>query len=815
MSKTFLKISIALLAAAGTVGSSLAAMPGMVALTGHVPAVVSQLTPVEPLAATNVLRLAIGLPVRNQAALNTLLQQIYDPASPNYHHYLTPAEYTAQFGPTTADYQAVQDFAAANGLTVTATHPNRLILDVSGTVADIDKAFQVTLQVYNHPTESRTFFAPSSDPVVSASLPVLHISGLDNYYIPHPKMISPSQNQNGGVSPKLGSGPGGSYLGSDFRKAYAPGTTLTGAGQSVGLLQFDGFYPSDIATYAALINLTNPPPVVVIPIDGGVTVPGGGNGEVCLDIEMTMAMAPGVSSIYVYEAPNPSPWVDLLSRMANDNLAKQLSCSWGGGPPNPTAEQIFQQMALQGQSFYDASGDVDAFVPGVNPIEFPGDSPNITQVGGTVLTTGAGVVYTSETTWNDRFPRFPGYQGSSGGISTFYTIPTWQQGISMANNHGSTTMRNIPDVALTALDVWVVTDNGFAYSSGGTSAAAPLWAAFTALANQQAALNSKPAVGFVNPALYTLAKGSSYTNYFHDVTTGDNTWPGSPTNFFAVAGYDLCTGLGTPTGTNLINALAGVTNIYTGPIISAPLGPWGTNLAALNGSDPNGLWFLFVQDDKQVDSGVISNGWFITLTTADAVGFAADNELIATPVTQSVIAGSHWSVTLSITNYGPSVSSNVVVSDVLPAGLSLISSNASAGVLTSNPGRLAWNLGTLPVNAGGVLTLDFLAATPGVYTNAATVVSATLDPNPDDDVANATLMANAIESPVLSAATVTGNGGFQFSVSGNPGASTLIQASTNLINWVNLYTNVSPFTYTSLDATNFPQRFYRAVVATP
>jgi uncharacterized repeat protein (TIGR01451 family) len=337
------------------------------------------------------------------------------------------------------------------------------------------------------------------------------------------------------------------------------------------------------------------------------------------------------------------------------------------------------------------------------------------------------------------------------------------------------------------------------------------------LVNQQAAIKGKPAVGFLNPALYTLAKSSNYTNYFNDVTTGDNTWPGSPTNFFAVAGYDLCTGLGTPTGTNLINALTGATNVYTGPIVSAPPGPWGTNLAALSGSNPNGLWFLFVQDDKQVDSGIISNGWFITLTTANPVGFAADNELITTPVTQSVIAGSHWSVTLSITNYGPSVSSNVLVSDVLPVGLSLVSSNASTGVLISSnyPAKLVWNLGTLPVNAGGMLTLDFLAAAPGVYTNAATVASATLDPNPDDDVANATLMANAIESPVLSAATLTGNGGFQFSVSGNPGASTLIQASTNLVNWVNLYTNVSPFTYTSLDATNFPQRFYRAVVATP
>ena len=97
------------------------------------------------------------------------------------------------------------------------------------------------------------------------------------------------------------------------------------------------------------------------PMDGGVSTPGTGNAEVCLDIEMVMSMAPGVSTIYVYEAPNPSPWVDLLNRMANDNLSKQLSCSWGGGGPDPSSEAIFQQMAAQGQSFFNASGDSDAF----------------------------------------------------------------------------------------------------------------------------------------------------------------------------------------------------------------------------------------------------------------------------------------------------------------------------------------------------------------------------------------------------------------------------------------------------------------------
>ena len=234
-----------------------------------------------------------------------------------------------------------------------------------------------------------------------------------------------------------------------------PGTSLTGAGQSVGLLQFDGFYASDITTYESQAGLPNVP-LTVVPVDGGVSTPGSGVSEVSLDIEMVISMAPGVSRIYVYEAPNPSPWVDLLSRMANDNLAKQLSCSWGGGSPDPTSEQIFKQMGAQGQSFFNATGDSDAFT---GAIAFPSDSTNITQVGGD----HADHRHRALPTVRDglELGLYSGsYVGSSGGISTYYAIPSYQQGISMSANQGSTTMRNVPDVALTGDNVYVVYGNG-------------------------------------------------------------------------------------------------------------------------------------------------------------------------------------------------------------------------------------------------------------------------------------------------------------------------------------------------------------------
>jgi subtilase family serine protease len=201
----------------------------------------NSLTPSGPLPAANRLNLAISLPLRNAAALSNLLQQIYDPNSPQFHHYLTPAQFTAQFGPTQKDYQALITFAKANGLQVTTTHPNRLLLDVSGSVADVEKALHVTLHTYQHPTENRTFYAPDVEPSLALSVPGLQISGLDNYALPRPRLqatrLAGGHNQVAGNSvPNLGSGPGGTFMGKDFRAAYVPDTALDGSGQVVGLL---------------------------------------------------------------------------------------------------------------------------------------------------------------------------------------------------------------------------------------------------------------------------------------------------------------------------------------------------------------------------------------------------------------------------------------------------------------------------------------------------------------------------------------------------------------------------------------------------
>ena len=159
-------------------------------LRGHVPEAIARLRlpATGRLPATNGLNLAIGLPLRNQAELAELLRQLYDPASPNFRKFLTPEEFTARFGPTEADYAAVMNFARTNGLVVTGTYGNRLLLDVAGPAAAVENAFHVTLRTYRHPAENRDFFAPDSEPAVDATLPVVDVQGLSDFPRPHPKL---------------------------------------------------------------------------------------------------------------------------------------------------------------------------------------------------------------------------------------------------------------------------------------------------------------------------------------------------------------------------------------------------------------------------------------------------------------------------------------------------------------------------------------------------------------------------------------------------------------------------------------------------
>jgi subtilase family serine protease len=570
-------------------------------LPGHVPSVLPNLTAKGLLPATNQLRLSIGLPLRDGPGLEKFLAQLYDPASPDFHRYLTLEELTSKFVPTEQDYEAAKAFARTNGLTVTATYRNRLVLDVVGPASAVEQAFHVTLRTYRHPSEARDFFAPDSDPRVDAALPIVDIQGLSDFSRPHP-MLHRVNAAAGSRAPKGGSSPDnlGGYFGNDFRNAYVPTTALTGAGQIVGVLEFDGFYPSDITTYAmAAGGGRSNIPIEPVLVDGVSGTPGysgiaGADGEVSLDIEMAISMAPGLAAVEVFEGSTQNDILNAMLTASNTVNTLSSSWAWSGGPSN-TTDNIFISMAAVGQSFFNAAGDSDAFTTGAtsaNGVDntsldtAPASSPYITQVGGTTLTTGSNAVYSSETAWNWGYDSSAGrYVGTSGGISSYYSIPSWQTSVSnMAARGGSASFRNIPDVALIADNVYVDYNNGSSDEFGGTSCAAPLWAAFMALVNPQSAAGGGPTAGFINPAVYAIATGPEYAACFRDVTTGNNTSSSSPNLFYATNGYDLCTGLGTPAGQNLINALVAAAAFNVSPLSGAASGVAGGPFTVTSGN---------------------------------------------------------------------------------------------------------------------------------------------------------------------------------------------------------------------------------------
>ena len=526
------------------------------ALAGHVPAAVAHLKPLRDFAGTNRLRLVVGLPLHNQADLDQLLLQLYDPAGTNYHRWLTPVEFGQRFGPTDEDYRKVIGFVQGKGLKVAGLSANRMLVDVEAPVADIEKALHVTLRLYPHPTEKRNFYAPDTEPTVDPDVAILHISGLDNFTLPHRLgkfTLAPLAATKAIKSFYTGSAPDGSFMGNDFRTAYVPGVTYTGAGQYIAIVDVGGlYYPNDIYRYELAAGLSTNIVVtnIVTTFTSNWTTPltgsGTDDGEEALDICMAMSMAPG-ATILNYEGEAH----DLFNQIALDNKAKQMTLSYGFGI-DASIMQTFQQFLAQGQALSQASGDGDSDLDGGTGLT---GNPYATIVGGTTLTTsGAGGLWSSETAWN-----WGGNGGSGGGISG-YGIPTWQQGVATAANLGSAAYRNYPDVAMPADGVYLISKNGTAVGSiGGTSCASPLWAGFMALVNQRAASLGKPAVGFPNPAIYAIGKGpyATYASSFHDITTGNNFDSQNPTRFAATSGYDLCTGWGTPRGLNTIAALAG------------------------------------------------------------------------------------------------------------------------------------------------------------------------------------------------------------------------------------------------------------------
>jgi hypothetical protein len=550
-----------------------------------------------PLESSAVVSLTIGLPIKNAKDLDSLAREVSDSASPIYRKFITPEETVARFSPSVSDYGALTAFAQAQGLTVIRSYGNRYLLDVSGTVDVVQKVFHVKLNNYRRPNGT-VFFAPDREPSLDFDLPVFYIAGFENYVLPRHMQI-----------PYTGSGPQGSLSSADLRNVYTNNNrTLYGQGQTVGLIEFvapdlndiygNGMPGSGYVGQASLpAGLTNPkwpagataPPLQLWPagttpsVINGATTQSQINAlfEPVLDVEMAIAMAPGLDQIVVYTVNQASSsaatavqFDSALNAMASPPTGYPLPLQIGSSLAwlaDPNAQPILKTLAVQGQSFFTASGDEGAYnAPGCGSFSGTVQSgsetltyinllDDVTVVGGTLWTASQGALYNESEigwSWQSSWPPLQGSSATSasgGGIITGVVLPSYQNGF--ATNGASSTSRNIPDVGAVAAQAFVYW-NSFGTSGIGTSVSTPLWAGFTALVNQQrqnAGYTNPVGLGFLNPTLYGIAGSSQYSANFHDVTVGTNATTGC-SGFNAGPGYDLVTGLGSPTG-QLITSL--------------------------------------------------------------------------------------------------------------------------------------------------------------------------------------------------------------------------------------------------------------------
>jgi len=461
---------------------------------------------------------------------------------------LSHDDFATAYGADPEHLERVRAFARAHHLRVIDSPDEiaRRTIKVQGTVANLEKAFGVTLNDYGHPGGRYRGRTGSIHIPAELEEVIQGVFGLDNrpQAKPHNRVRAPSGASD--AAP-----PNVSYTPVQVAQLYSFPTGVTGAGQTIGIIELGGGYnPSDITTYFQALGLT-PPTVTSVSVDDGTnspTNPNSADAEVLLDIEVAGAVAPG-ANIVVYFTPNTDQgFQDALSTAIHDttNNPSAVSISWGGpestwtSQATQTFDQVAQEAAALGVTITVAAGDngsSDGVSDGSNNVDFPASSPNVLACGGTTLVSSNGAI-TRETVWNDG----SGGGATGGGFSTVFAQPTYQA--SLASTYAGQTGRGVPDVSGDAdPDTgYSILVDGQQEVIGGTSAVAPLWAGLVALLNEQ--LGAR--VGFLNPKIYALAEPS---NGFNDITKGNNgTYSAGP-------GWDPCTGLGSPIGTTLATLL--------------------------------------------------------------------------------------------------------------------------------------------------------------------------------------------------------------------------------------------------------------------
>lgn len=527
-----------------------------------------------------VLNLSIGLRPRDPAGLDSLLHAIYTPGSPQYHHYLTPAEFSRLFAPGADQVQLVVTFLRSQGLTVQSIASNSLLIDATATVAQAQQAFHIQINTYQY--GNRVFYANAQPPSVPASLRDImsSIGGLDDsvHYQPVARNTPavPMGTQHTHAAP---SGYGPVQLAAAYNTVPLSSAGIQGQNQTVAIFELDGYQAADVQQYFQNYNLGTPD-IRNILVDGFNGSAGQGAIEVELDIEVVGAIAPRARQL-IYEGPNTTQGLnDTYNRIVTDNQAQVVSVSWGlcesstGSSELMTLDTIFKQAAAQGIAIYAAAGDAGAYDCGDTTlgVDSPAGDPYVTGVGGTNLQLGANNSYGSETAWSNPSDtsRGPQGDGGGGGISNTFAMPDWQSGTGVVNSYSSGQpcgapsgqyCREVPDIAADAdpasgYAVYCTVTNAGCPAGGwivvgGTSAAAPFWAGSNALINQYLQQQNLPRLGSANPALYGLYNTQQGAATFHDVTGGNNLY------YPATSGYDMASGLGSPDVASLAQALAG------------------------------------------------------------------------------------------------------------------------------------------------------------------------------------------------------------------------------------------------------------------
>ena len=552
------------------------------------------------LAGSTRIRLTITLQPRDAPALASYATDVSTPGSSVFRNYLTVAEFRQRFAPTDAQIETVQRSLEADGLGAGTVTPNGLSIELSATATTLGRAFSTSFNRFALPN-GRTAYANTEAPQLASSVAgaVQSVIGLSDLATLQPlDAMSPRS----GVAPQSTSHvvTGGPQPCQDAIAAGNPGYTADqlasaygfsglygegdeGAGQTVALFELEPNLTSDIAAYqscygtGALVSYQ--------PVDGGAGV-GAGSGEAAMDIEDIIGLAPK-AHIIVYQSPNSASGAfDTYSTMITDDNASVISTSWGlcepelGSRAAEAENTLFEEAAAQGISVFAAAGDdgseacLDPSAPSPDTslaVNDPGSQPFVTGVGGTSLT-ALGPPPT-QSVWNDDTASdecSDGPCGGGGGVSSFWPMPSYQanapSGLNVINGNSSGTpcgaaagsyCREVPDVSADAdpLTGYVIYYNGGWMSAAGTSAAAPLWAAFTALVDASPDCAGR-AIGFANPDLYAAA-ASDYSANFSDVTSGDNdiVEPQGGDLYPAGPGYDMASGLGTPIGSSLPGAL--------------------------------------------------------------------------------------------------------------------------------------------------------------------------------------------------------------------------------------------------------------------